>query len=448
MKKLSYFLFTIITICAFNSCKKGQEAQVDDNFHPRIFDTKGVFRAPSIIINQGQSAIYTGLTFSPKPQEKSKILWTVDGKEVSTDTTFTFTPTAGGEYEIKLLSTYNGLSSTRISKVLVSPNTYTAKPYTSVVMAYLSENGTAANIDWSKVTHVAINGAKVISPTSIDFSKANFNQNIDELVARGHINGVPVLLGVSGRLSGIDGWSSYNSTDFGLSINSSAKRASLIALLKAYVIARKLDGIDIMMTDLGNDSYDVSAEMARSVAPFLNELKAALPTGSLVTVTVTTNYLHWEYLSLAAADWINVHAFENGTVSPGSPLAQQSPYSYLVDAANLWKNTKGYPANKLVLGLPAFGIVYNTLDANGNNLNYGSYGYLPYKDIVAADASAPQNEFTDKIAKGVYYNGIPLITKKAQYIKDNGFKGAYIWAEDYDVTGVNSLLDKTSALLK
>lgn len=199
---------------------------------------------------------------------------------------------------------------------------------------------------------------------------------------------------------------------------------------------------------MGNDSYDVSADMVRSVAPLLNELKAALPVGSLVTVTATTNYLHWEYLSLAAADWINVHAFEKGTVFPGSPLAQQLPYSYLVDAANLWKNTKGYAANKLVLGIPAFGIVYSTLDAAGNNLNYGWYGYLPYKDIVAADASAPQNEFTSKIAKGVYYNGIPLVAKKAQYVKDNGFKGAYLWAEDYDVPGPNSLLDRISTILK
>ena len=448
MKKLSYFLFTLAVICAFNGCKKGQEAQVDDNFHPRIFDTKGVFRAPSIIINQGQSAIYTGLTFSPKPQEQSKIMWTVDGKEVSTDTAFTFTPTAGGEYQIKLEATYNGQTSTRLSKVLVSPTTYTPKPYTNVVMAYLSENGTAADVDWTKITHVAINGARVISPTSIDFSKSNSNQNIDELVARGHINGIPVILGVSGRLSGIDGWGSYNSTDFGLSINTAEKRATIVAALKTYLVARKLDGIDIMMTDLGNDSYDVSANMVQSVAPLLNELKAVLPTGSLVTVTVTTNYLHWEYLSLLAADWLNVHTFENGTVYPGSPLAQQSSFDYLVSSSNIWKNTKGYPANKLVLGIPAFGIVYRTLDANGNNLNYGSYGYVPYKEIVAADASAPQNEFTDKIAKGVYYNGVPLVTKKAQFIKDNGFKGAYIWAEDYDVPGANSLLGKISSIVK
>ncbi len=449
MKKLTYLLFAIITIGVMGGCEKGEDMQVDNNFHPRIFDNQGVFTSPSRIINQGQSAVYNGLTFSPKPIEKSTIKWSVDGQEVSTDTAFTFTPTQGGEYELKLEATYNGQTSTRISKVLVSPATYTPKAYSHVTMAYLSENGKAANIDFSKVSHVAFNGARVISPTSIDFSNGNFNQTIDELVARGHINGVPVILGVSGRLSGIDGWSLYNSTDFGLSINNPVKRAALVTSINDYVTNRKLDGVDIMMTDLGNDSYDVSAEMARSVAPFLNELKAALPAGSIVTVTVTTNYLHWEYLDLSAATWINVHAFENGaTVGPGASRGQASPFSFMVDAANLWKNTKGYPANKIVLGVPAFGLRYKAIDANGNNLSWGSYDYIPYKDIVAKDATAPQKEYTDKIDEGVYYNGIPLVTQKANYIKSNGFKGAYIWAEDYDVTGPNSLINVIDSILR
>ncbi len=448
MKKLVYLTITIITLGILGGCKKGEDMQVDDNFHPRIFDNSRVFAAPSRIINQGQSVIYNGLTYSPKPMEKTKLVWTIDGKEVSTDTAYTFTPTTGGEYELELKATYNGQTSTRKSKILVSPDTYTPKPFTKVVMGYLSENGKAADVNWSKVSHITYNGARVVSSSSIDFSRGNFNQTIDELVARGHINSVPVLLGVTGRLSGIDGWSLYNSTDFGLSINSAAKRASLIALLRTYVVNRKLDGVDIMMTDLGNDIYSVSAEMIQSVAPFLNELKAALPTGSIVTVSVTVNYLHWEYLNLSAATWINVHAFENSSVFPGSPRVQQSPYNFMVDGANLWKNTKGYPADKLVIGMPVFGIRYNTLDASGNNLNYGSYDYITYKDIVALDPNAPQKEYSDIISKGVYYNGVPLITQKVQFIKNNSFKGAYLWAIDYDVAGSNSLLNVVESTIK
>lgn len=449
MKKLSFLIWTIISVLVIAGCKKNKEKQQDDNFHPRIFDRAGVFTSPSMIINAGESAVYNGLLFSPKPGEKAIITWQVDGKQVSTDTTFTFTPTAGGEYEIKLEAAYNGKVSTRISKVLVSPETYTPKPYTSVVMGYLSENGKAADVDWAKVTHVTFNGARVVSPTSIDYAKGNANQNIDEVVARGHIAGVPVLLGLSGRLSGIDGWSLYNSTDFGLSINTPAKRATLIENIKNYVTARKLDGVDIMMTDLGNDVYSVSADMVKSVSPFLNELKAALPASAIVTVTTTVNYFHWEYADLSAASWINVHAFENGlTVGPGATRGQPSSLQYMIDAASIWANTKGYPKNKLVLGIPAFGLRYNEIDANGNNASWGSYAYMPYKDIVAADAEAPQNEHTAKIAKGVYYNGLPLVNQKADYIKAQGYKGAYVWAVDYDLKDANSLLNAVYNKLK
>lgn len=440
MKKIKYLMLTVLFISAISGCKKGQEADFDENFHPRIIDNSAVFTAPNRIIFEGQSAIYSGLTYSPKPIEKTKISWKVNDVEVSTDTAFTFTPTAGGEYVVKLEASYNGQVSTRISKVLVSPSTYVPKPSPRVAMAYLSENAVAADINWANITHAAFNGARVLPDGGVDFSKGNQNQNIDEIVARGHIASVPVLLGITGRLSGIDGWSLYNSTDFGSTISDVTKRAALVELIADYVIARKIDGVDVMMTDLSNDVYDISAKSAQSVGPFMTALKAALPAGAIITATVTTNYLHWEYTDLSAATWINVHAFETGAhVGPGAPVGQQSPFWFMNDAANIWIN-KGFAANKLVLGIPAFGLRYNELDAQGNNASWGSYDYISFKDIVAADPSALQKEYTAVIAKGVYFNGVPLVTQKANQIKTAGFRGAYLWAGDYDAKEEKSLM--------
>lgn len=450
MKTIKYLMLCLCFSVVVAGCKKGQEADVDDNFHPRIIDNGGVFTVQNRIINEGQSAIYSGLTFSPKPMEKAKISWKVNNQEVSTDTTYTFKPVGGGEFEIKVEATYNGQTSTRISKVLVSPATYTPKTSPYVTMAYLSENGVAANVNWANVSHVAFNGARVLPDGGVDFSKGNQNQNIDEIVARGHINKTPVLLGVTGRLSGVDGWSLYNSVDFGTVISSTAKRAELVTTLAAYVTARKLDGIDVMMTDLSNDDYGVSAKSAQSVGPFIAELKTALPAGSIVTATVTVNYMHWEYTSLLQADWVNVHAFETGAnVGPGAPVGQQSPLWFMNDAATIWVN-KGYPKHKLVLGIPAFGLRYNELDANGNNASWGSYDYIAYKDIISTskDPLIHTKEYDPSIAKGVYFNGVPLVTQKANYIKTNGFKGAYLWAGDYDAAADKSLMATVSAILK
>lgn len=444
MKKILYLIFPLLVMLG---CKK-DDNEAEGDFHPRIFDQGLVFQSPVRIIQEGQSAVYNRLLFSPVPGAKTNVSWTVDGKVVSTDTAFTFTPTKGGEFEIKLEAKFNGQTATRLSKVLVSPSTYTPKVNSFVSMSYLSENGVSANVVWADVSHVAFNGARVLPDGGVDFSKGNQNQNIDELVARGHINGVPVLLGVSGRLSGLDGWSLYNSTDFGLIISDVTKRAQLVKTLAEYVLSRKLDGVDVMMTDLSNDISEISAKSAQAVGPFVSELKAALPAGSIVTATVTTNYMHWEYTDLSKADWINVHAFEDGAhVGPGAPLGQQSSLSFMNDGATIWLN-KGYPANKIVLGIPAFGLRYLELDADGHNLGWGSFDYLPFKDILLKDPTAAQKEFTALEAKGVYFNGIPLVTQKANYIKEKGLKGAYLWAGDYDALAENSLMKTLSQILK
>ncbi|RYE35664.1 MAG: hypothetical protein EOP48_30205, partial [Sphingobacteriales bacterium] len=119
MKNIKYLMLAFLLLAAAAGCKKGQEADFDENFHPRIIDNGAVFTTPNRIIFEGQSAVYSGLTFSPKPMEKTKISWTVDGVEVSTDTAYTFTPTAGGEFVVKVEATYNGQTATRMSKVLV-----------------------------------------------------------------------------------------------------------------------------------------------------------------------------------------------------------------------------------------------------------------------------------------------------------------------------------------
>jgi hypothetical protein len=441
MKKITYAILSLFIIF-LGGCKEDEDYPVE-NFQPRIFDTQNAFTSPNRIILEGQPAVYSGLKFSPTTNGKTKVSWKVNGVEVSTDTTFTFVPEGGGEFEITVEATYNGLTSTRISKVLVSPLTFTPKNSPFVTMAYLSGAATAANVDWSNVTHVAYNGARVVAGEVVDFTNANTNQNIDEIIARGHINGVPVLLGISGQLSGIDGGALYGSSDFGNVISDPASRTSLVTLVSAYVTNRRLDGVDLLMTDYNNDVY---ARNLQALTPFIAELKAALPAGALVTVTVGVGWQHWDYTSLLAADWLNVRAFENGEIGPGSVRQQQSPLSFMQNGANIWLN-KGYPANKLVIGMPAFGIRYNELDVNDNNLGWGSYAYMPYKDIVAADPTAPQKESTNLIAQGVYYNGIPLITQKANYIKTHGFKGAYLWAGDYDATGPNSLMAVINTIL-
>jgi GH18 family chitinase len=246
------------------------------------------------------------------------------------------------------------------------------------------------------------------------------------------------LLSLFGRLTPVDGWALYESDDMGAAIRDAVKRANVVSQVANYVTARKMDGVDVVMTDF-NGAANYGANLA-ALSPFVTELKAALPAGSIVTVTVTVGWQHWEYPDLSNADWVNVHAFENGAnVGPGAPVGQQSPFSFMVDASNIWLNK--LPANKIVVGFPVFGLRYNELDANGNNASWGSYDYLTYRDILAIDPTAHTKDYIDA-SKGVYYNGVALIQEKAEYIKNSQFKGMYGWYIDADAT------DSTKSLFK
>lgn len=445
MKKFIHISIPVIMLMmlVLEGCKKDEakKQEADNPYTPRIFDNLRKLGAPQII-NEGQTAVFNGLAFSPAKQVK--ISWKVNDKEMSTDTAFNFKPTTGGEFTIKLDVSYNGETTSRTTKVLVSPSTYTFKPYTSVVLANLTEDGTAADLVWSNITHVDYQVGKVAADGTLDVSKGNVNQRADEIIARAHINGVPVILGLSGHLSGIDGWAVYESNDFGTAIRNPIAMKLLIDSVKSYVLKRKLDGVDINMTDINSVA---APDNIHAIGPFLTALKAALPATAIITVTASVNYQHWEYPDLSAATWVNVHAYEDNIhIGPDAPVGQSSSYDFMVSGAGIWTQFH-LPANKLVIGIPAFGLRYDALNAAGNNDSWGSYSYMTYRSIIAADPANAQKEKAN-IAFGVYFNGVPLVSKKAAYIKTNGFKGAYLWAADYDATGASSLMGTIYQALK
>jgi GH18 family chitinase len=299
-------------------------------------------------------------------------------------------------------------------------------------------------VNWEQATHVTFLAGRVSSDGSVDLSAGEINQRMDELVARGHIAGRAVLLGLAGRLSPVDGWALYEANDFGEAIRTPASRAALVTTVANYVTARKLDGVDIMMSDINSGAY---AQNVAAIAPFISELKDALPAGSIITVTVGAGWQHWDYPSLAEATWVNVRAFEDGIhVGPGAPRGQASSYDYMLAAAKIWADFH-LPADKLVIGIPAFGLRYNAIDDLGNNLDWGSYDYVPYKTILGFDPEAADKEQVDH-AQGIYYNGRPLVKQKGDFIKTSAYKGAYLWAADYDSGDDNALLKELHNALK
>ena len=439
-KLIAITCFIFSGVALMQSCTRdiAEDPEFGAGDYPRIFFLGERFPA-SVIINEADTALYTNLKFSPAG--KVTINWYVNDEVKSHDTLFKFVPAAGGEYKIKLEATYNGLTSIRTSEVIVKPSSYTRKTLPKVLLGYLSETGAATDVKWNYITHLAVQMGRVYADGSLDITRGNSNQLMDELVARGHNRGIPVLLSIYGRLTPVDGWALYGSDDMGPTLRDAGKRAALVTRLKDYITATKLDGVDIVMTDF-NGAADYSANLA-ALKPMVEELKNALPANSIVTVTVTPGWQHWEYPDLSAADWVNVRGYEDGVhVGPGADVGQASSLDYMKTAAGIWTNFHLTP-DKIVVGFPVFGLRYNELDAAGKNLSWGSYDYVAYKSILALDPAADTKEFIPA-SQGIYYNGVPLVKQKAEYIKGSSFKGMYGWTLDADATDSTKSLFKTA----
>ncbi|MCX6316429.1 MAG: glycoside hydrolase family 18 protein [Bacteroidetes bacterium] len=131
-------------------------------------------------------------------------------------------------------------------------------------------------------------------------------------------------------------------------------------------------------------------------------------------------------------DFFNIMAYDdfNTTV----PYRQHSDYTLATVCLNYWLTTRGMPASKCVLGLPAYGrpsgitqtgtvLTYKTILAQGGN---------PQSDSAIVTAGG----FTNYT---IYYNGQYTVKRKAMLAKQIA-NGVMFWEKWQDAADGNSLL--------
>ncbi|MGH2553861.1 MAG: glycoside hydrolase family 18 protein [Chitinophagaceae bacterium] len=131
-------------------------------------------------------------------------------------------------------------------------------------------------------------------------------------------------------------------------------------------------------------------------------------------------------------DFFNVMAYDdfNTTV----PYRHHSDYTLATVCLNYWLNTRGMPASKCVLGLPAYGrpsgitqtntvLTYKTILSQGGNPQYDS-------------ATVTAGGFTNYT---IYYNGQYTVKRKAILAKQIA-NGVMMWEKWQDAIDNNSLL--------
>jgi chitinase len=131
-------------------------------------------------------------------------------------------------------------------------------------------------------------------------------------------------------------------------------------------------------------------------------------------------------------DFFNIMAYDdfNTTV----PYRHHSDYNLAQTCLNYWLTTRGMPAAKAVLGLPAYGRP-SGITQSGTVLTYKS---------ILAQGGNPQYDSAVVTAGGftnytIYYNGQYTVKRKAKLAKDIA-NGVMMWEKWQDATDANSLL--------
>jgi GH18 family chitinase len=103
-----------------------------------------------------------------------------------------------------------------------------------------------------------------------------------------------------------------------------------------------------------------------------------------------------------------------------------------------WVNYRGWPKEKILLGVPFYGRDFDTGGGDG----------VSYTDILAEYPDAYLFDQKDNI----YYNGVNTIAQKTQYVIDNNYSGIMIWemAQDSQVDSLSllSAIDRTLSALQ
>lgn len=313
------------------------------------------------------------------------------------------------------------VSSPEVKKTAGRAMKISSTPSDKVVVAYIA--GSAGNvqaitdsIDFSIVTHVNLaffdpgtNGEMMANgePLFADFTA----QQINYVVTKAHAAGRKVLPSLVGANPAAG---SGNIVE----LFRPANRTNFINHLADMVTYFNLDGVDVDVE--GNQLAAIKNEgnYAGFIAALRNKIN---PLGKLVTVaTPGPNSTTIPNSSIAYFDLVNIMSYDIGYGTSNN----HSPYNKAVDDIQYYISN-GWPASKLVLGLPAYGFKPTV-----------GTGTRSYKSIVAEYGSAAA--YADEY-NGYKYNGINTIEAKTQYAVEN-IKGVMLWELSQDAPGPYNLI--------
>jgi len=276
-------------------------------------------------------------------------------------------------------------------------------------------------IDYAKLTHINVAFENATNAEG-DLS---FNRQDDALVEKAHANHVQILVSIGGGSASSDKTLLKRYAD----LLSDAKRTGFVAKLATYVAAHNFDGLDVDLEGPG---------IGQDYGAFVADLSKALhANGKLITAAVSQGYGGDKIpdAALAELDLVNIMAYDGTGPWNSKKPGQHSSFDFAKSNVAYWLG-RGVPKSKAVLGVPFYGYGF------GDAFRKSDYSY---SEIVATHPGA---EKTDQTGNTIWYNGVPTIRAKTQYVLDEGLAGVMIWSLDTDGKGEQSLLSAIDQVLQ
>ncbi|GAA5906604.1 hypothetical protein JCM6882_008072 [Rhodosporidiobolus microsporus] len=223
----------------------------------------------------------------------------------------------------------------------------------------------------------------------------------------------------------VGGWS--GSLYFSTLTDTADKRTKLANDVKAFMDKYGFVGVDIdweYPNGVGIGCNAISPSDSANLLSFLEVLRTTIGSDSLITAAVSTSgFLGEDGTALSSfapfagyLDYINLMTYDisgswSPTTGPNAPLRTCKSDTSVQAAVKLW-TSRGFPADKILLGIPSYAISFTTTSSTLtkqyiNNKKWTSLLYQEWTKVVPQGAPGDSNaESTDVCGnKGAGYSG-------------------------------------------
>lgn len=289
------------------------------------------------------------------------------------------------------------------------------KPVVAVYAGWKFPEVQPEHLPWSKFSHLAIASIYPLPDGSLHSEMVD--QFIQPLVAAARAEGKIVLLSVGGAGEG--------SRAFHQIMADPAKAAFFVDNLMQYVRRYQLDGLDIdweywtyqhQLNQGGRDPVE-----SQQLVDLLRMLRSKAGPQLLLTADIIAgDWLGPQYdpAMQQYLDYVNLMAFDFTGAWEQSQIGHHADYATFVKAIK-HSLAKGFSAEKLLVGLPAYGIEF----IDGAKLQTRQ---VAYRDIVAMAAGNPSVLQRGRL-EHIYFENKYLFAKKAKYLARKKLAGYFVF---------------------